>query len=48
MKVQFLPEARAELMEAVAYYEGELSGACTYSGAGAQQFSFPDSHCLLL
>lgn len=26
MNVQFLPEARAELQDAVAYYEGELSG----------------------
>ena len=28
MSVQFLPEARAELLDAVAYYEGELSGLC--------------------
>ena len=26
MNVLFLPEARAELEQAVAYYEGELSG----------------------
>lgn len=26
MNVKFLPEARAELLDAVAYYEGELSG----------------------
>jgi hypothetical protein len=26
MNVQFLPEARAELLDAVAYYEGEQSG----------------------
>ena len=26
MNVTFLPEARAELLDAVAYYEGELSG----------------------
>lgn len=26
MNVKFLPEAHAELLDAVAYYEGELSG----------------------
>jgi hypothetical protein len=26
MNVQFLPEARAELVDAVSYYEGEVSG----------------------
>jgi hypothetical protein len=26
MNIKFLPEARAELQDAVAYYEGELSG----------------------
>jgi hypothetical protein len=26
MKVEFLPQAKSELMDAVAYYEGELSG----------------------
>ena len=26
MNIQFLPEARSELMDAVSYYEGELSG----------------------
>jgi hypothetical protein len=26
MKIEFLPQAQSELMDAVAYYEGELSG----------------------